>query len=65
MKQKNLENRSLDMNTHIGVMPKKIFKTWEQRRIKNKLVKVKKIQNVQDVVNLFYHHLVVLFVGIA
>jgi len=43
IKQKNLENRSLDMNTHIAFMPKKIRKDWEKRRTKNKLVKVKRI----------------------
>lgn len=42
IKQKNLDDRSLDMNTHIGSMPREMRNKWIRRRVKNKVIEVKK-----------------------
>jgi hypothetical protein len=43
LKQKNLDEHSFNKNIPPIYMPKKMFKTWQKRTIKNKFVKVKKI----------------------
>lgn len=47
IEQKNLDNLSMNVNTSIGVFPKKIRKTRDRRVIKNKLIKIKKITNCE------------------
>jgi hypothetical protein len=48
MEQKNLDDQSMDVNTSIGVFPKKIRKTRDRRVIKNKLIKIEKVTNCKN-----------------